>query len=37
LELPSRVSSEELRAALVAVGSEASVEVSLREIGDAAL
>jgi glycine cleavage system transcriptional repressor len=36
LELPSRISSDELRAALVAVGSDAGVEVSLREIGNAA-
>ena len=37
LELPSEVESEELRRALVEVGSGAGVDVSLREIGAAAL
>jgi glycine cleavage system transcriptional repressor len=37
LELPSQADPEELRTALVAVGSDAGVDVSLREIGDAAL
>jgi glycine cleavage system transcriptional repressor len=37
LELPSTADPEELRAALVEVGSEAGVDVSLREIGAAAL
>jgi glycine cleavage system transcriptional repressor len=37
LELPSKADPEELRRALVAVGSEAGVDVSLREIGAAAL
>jgi glycine cleavage system transcriptional repressor len=37
LELPSRADPEELRTALVAVGSDAGVDVSLREIGNAPL
>ena len=37
LELPEEVGSDELREALAAVGAEAGVEVSLREIGAEAL